>query len=190
VSPRDRRALIAGGAAVGLAILIVKLGPWAWRTVMEQRAELEARAGLLERMRADVRSADRLEDSGVVVKGRLATLAPKLLTGRTSAEATADLGARLVAAAVRHRVRVSRADPVIDSTERWGIGRVALRATLESDTRGVFELLDAVGREPAVLVIDGLAITVADPHVSGDRPELVRTDLTVRGWFVSTRASR
>jgi hypothetical protein len=190
VTLRDRRALIAGGAVVGLAILILKLGPWAWQTVIEQRTELQARAELLERMRADVRSAARLEDSGVVVKGRLAMLAPKLLTGRTTSEATADLGARLAAAAVRHRVRVSRTDPVIDSTERRGIGPVALRAVLESDTRGLFGLLEAVGREPAVLVIDSLRITVADPLVPADRAELLRTDLTVSGWFLSAKDPR
>jgi len=189
VNPRDRRALLVGAAVVGLAILILKLGPWTWRSVMEQRAELQARAELLERMRAEVRSAAQLEDSGAVIKGRLVMLAPKLLTGRTTSEAAADLGARLAAAAARHRVRVSRTDPVIDSTEQRGMRPVALRAVLESDTRGFFGLLEAVGREPVVLVIDSMRVTVADPHVPADRTELLRTDLTVSGWFLSARES-
>ncbi len=190
MNSRDRRALITGGAFVGLAILILKLGPWVWRTVVEQRAELQARAELLERIRAEVRSAAQLEDSGIVVKGRLATLAPKLLTGRTAPEAAADLGARLATAAARHRVRVSRTDPVIDSTERRGMGPVALRVVLKSDTRGLFGLLEEVGREAAVLVIDSLRVTVADPVVPADRVELLRSDLTVGGWFLSAKESR
>lgn len=175
---------------MGLALFLLKLAPWGWRAVTDAQAELRSRAELLERMRADIRAADLLEDSAVVVKTRLATLAPRLLTGPTGAEARADLGARLAAAAARHRVRVSRTDPVADSVERWGLGWVAVRTTLESDTRGLLGFLEAVRQEPAVLVIDGLGIAVADPLVPADRPEQLRTDLTVRGWFLPGGASR
>lgn len=190
MSPRDRRALVIGGAVVGLAILVLKIAPWGWRAVTERRAELEARVGFLERMRAEVPTAAQLEDSGVVVKGRLATLAPELLTGRTPAEATADLGARLAAVADHHRVRVSRTDPVIDSTGRGQLGQVAVRAALESDTRGLFGLLDAVSRGSAVLVVDSMRVIVADPLVPFEQPEMLRTELTIRGWFLPGRASR
>jgi type II secretory pathway component PulM len=184
VKPRDRRALLAGGLVLGLAFVVLRLGPWMWRSATEQRTGLEARTAILERMRAEVRGAARLEDSGMVVKGRLAALAPKLLAGGTASEATADLAGRLDAAAARHRVRVSRTDPVHDTATRRLIRQVALRAELESDSRGLFELLHAVTREPAILLIDSLRIVVTDPFVPSNRPELLRTNLRLSGWFL------
>ncbi|MGH7526893.1 MAG: type II secretion system protein GspM [Gemmatimonadales bacterium] len=186
---RDRKALMVGGAVVGLALLVLRVGPWGWRTVQETRAELQARAELLGRVQADVRLAAGLEDSAGVIRARMAALAPKLLAGGTAGEAAADLGSRLAAAAERHSVRVSRTDPVADSVVQDRLGQVVLRAALESDTRGLFGLLQAVGEETAVLVADDLRIAVADPHVPGDRPELLRTELTLRGWYLPGKRS-
>ena len=150
----------------------------------------EARAELLARMRADIRSADELEDSATVIRRRMASLAPAFLTGGTAGEAAADLGSRLSAAAERHRVRVSRTDHVADSSRTERLGRVTLRLALESDTRGLLGLLDAAAKESAVLVVDELRIAVVEPHVPADRPEVLQSELTVRGWYLPREGAR
>jgi hypothetical protein len=190
MTARDRRALIVGAGLVGLALLGLKVGPWGWRTLRDTRIELQARAELLARMAADVRSAPRLEDSAVVIRSRMAALAPALLTGGTAGEAMADLGSRLAAAAERHRVRLNRTDQVVDSAAADGLVRVTLRAALESDTEGLLKLLDAVGKETAVLVVDEVRIAVIDPNVPADRPELLQTELTLGGWYLPREAAR
>lgn len=172
-----------------VAILVLKLIPWGWRSALDRKSDLDNRVGLLQRMQHEVSSAARLEDSGVVVKGRLAAVIPKLLTGRTRAEATADLGARLAATASRHRVRVSRTASVSDTIGAQ-LGQVAVRTALESDTRGLIEFLDAMSRDSVVLVVDSVHVMVVDPLVSHDRAELVRTELTVRGWFLPGSTSQ
>ncbi|MGH7526484.1 MAG: GspMb/PilO family protein [Gemmatimonadales bacterium] len=189
MNARDRRAIVFGAAVVGLAMLVLKVGPWGWRGAEEAGAELRGRAELLERMSADVRASAMLEDSATVVRSRLAALAPGLLAGGTAAEAAADLGARLAVFAERHRVRVSRTDPVPDSIEGGALVRVAVRAAFESDTRGLLTFLESVGRDPVVLVVEEVRIAVADPFVRRDRPELLHTELVVRAWFMPAKRS-
>ncbi len=183
---RDRRALLAGGILVALAVLALRVAPWGWRRVTEARAELQARAELLARMREEVASAATLEDSATLVRGRMAALAPRLLAGGTGTEAMADLSSRVAAAADRHRVQLGRTEPASDSTERAGLHRATLRTTLESDTPGLLRLLEALANESAVLVVDDLRTAVADPHVGRERPEVLHTELTVHGWYLPT----
>jgi hypothetical protein len=188
VTTRDRRALIVGGVLIALSIFTLRVSPWVSRTLAEQRVQLETRAELLERMRGDVRLAARLEDSGKVVKARLAELAPRLLAARTSLDAAADLSARLTAATERHAVRVLRKDLTAGTAERGGLAQAAFRLELESDTRGLLGLLDELNRASAVLTVDSLEVTVADPFASADRPELLRSRLSVRGWFLAKKS--
>lgn len=188
MSPRDRRALLIGGAVVAAAVLALRVAPWAARAVFDRRAELEASAALAARMEDEVRSASHLEDSGAVVRTRLAALAPALLAGTTPAEASADLAGRLAAAAERHRVRVSRTDQVPDSGGADGLRQVRLRVAIESDTRGLLAFLRELSRESAVLLVDSVRTVVADPQVPAGRPELLQSELTVRGWWLDARA--
>lgn len=187
---RDRRALMLGGLVVGIAVAGLRLAPWGWRSASEARAGLVARAELLGRMRAEIVSAAALEDSGAVVRDRMAALAPTLLTGGTRSEATADLGVRLSAAARRNRVKVSRSDPVPDSADAGALRRVVLRAAIESDTGGLLALLQALAQESAVLVVGELRTAVADPHVERSQPELLHTELTVQGWYLTGAKAR
>jgi hypothetical protein len=185
MTPRDRRALLIGGVLSALLLISLRAGPWGWKTLVQQRTELLARAELLARMQLDLQSEATLEDSGESVRRRLAELAPALLAAKTGSDAAADLSARVTASAERHGVRTTRKDPVVDSAARAGLGQVGLRVSLESDTKGLLGFLNDLRREPSVLVIDDLEITSDDPFVSPDRPELLRSELTVRGWYLS-----
>jgi hypothetical protein len=180
---RDRRAVAIGGATVALAVLSLRIAPWAWRAIGETRAELVARVELLERARAEVASTSALEDSGVVIRGRMEDLAAALLTGGTGQEAATDLESRLKVAAARHLVRINSTEPAADSADGGGLRRVVLRAGIESDTQGLLALLQAIALESAVLVVDDIRIAVADPRVPLSRPEVLHTDLTIYGWY-------
>jgi hypothetical protein len=190
MTERDRRALAIGAVVVAVALLVLRIGPWAWRAVEQSRSRLEDRAMLLARMRAEVSSAPRLEDSGAVIRSRLAALAPALLTGKTTAEALGELGSRLSVAAERERVRVKRTEPLADSIAAGGLVPVTLRAALESDTRGMIELLGALAGEGATVVVRELKVAVSDPHVPSDRPERLQTELTITGWYLSAGGVR
>ena len=107
-----------------------------------------------------------------------------MLAGRTAADARADLASHLAVAAERQGVRLTRTEPLPDSTLGGGLGRVALRATLESDGVGVVGLLRSLAEGDAVLAVDAVRLEVADPLVPRRRPELVRGDLTVSGWYL------
>jgi hypothetical protein len=189
VTPRDRRALQAGGAIVACAVLLLRVAPWAWSTARSSREALEARTELLARMRMDLREADHMEDSGRVVRAEMARLARAVLSGGSATEAATDLGARVSLAAERHRVRLSRTEVVADSARAGAARRVAVRATLESDTSGLLELLDALAREPAALTVEELRVAVAGSGVGPSRAEVLSTEITVRGWYLPARSA-
>jgi hypothetical protein len=188
VTPRDRRAL-ALGAAVVTAAAALRLVPAAVGRVREARERLGARVELLTRMRADLRDATRLQDSAEVVRHRIAGLAWQVLSPRTEVEAEAGLGALVSMAAERNRVRLGRSEPVPDSASAGPARRVSVRAALESDAAGLLGLLGSLAGGPAVLTIGALSV-VADPPSAPAAPELLRTEITVRGWYLPGTAAR
>ena len=190
MSPRDRRGVTLGIAIITTAVVLLRLAPWGWRTVAEQSAELRARAEVLERMRNDLGSSGALGDSAEALRSRVGLLAPALLTGATRSHAMADLNDRLSVTAERHRVRVGRKEPLADSVQDGELGRVAMRVQLESDTRGLLTLLTAMASGTAILVTDSLRITVSDPLVTSEQAEVLRTELTISGWYLAAGVSR
>lgn len=187
MTARERRVLIAG-AAIAAAVLVLRLAPPAVRSVQQQHERLAVQAALLARSQDDLRQAGALVDSGVVLQAAVRALAPKILTGSSRAEALADLAGRLSATAGRHRVKVSRTDLLPDSMRAGGLRLVRLRASLESDSRGTMELLAALAGEEVVLPVSDLRIMALDPTSPDAAAEVVRTELTVEGWFVQHQA--
>ena len=181
---RDRRALVVGAAVAAAAILLLRVGPAALQALAGAHAGLEQRAALLARMRAELADTPRLEQAGAAVRRQMDSLAPLLLTGRTPTEAGADLAARVSVLAERHRVRVTRTDPLPDSALAGGLGRVGVRASVESDSGGLLELLRGIAADPTLLVVDGLRADVGDPRVPSDRAEIVRGEISLHGWYL------
>jgi type II secretion system (T2SS) protein M len=188
--PRDRRALVAGGLAVGITVLALRLGPWTWNALHRSRETLEARLELLARMRSDLGAAAQLQDSGVVVRQRMATLAPRLLAPRDSTQAAMALGALVTLAAERHSVRVSRTDALADSAWAGPARRVSVRASLESDTTGLLGLLQALSQRVELLVVGDVTVVATDPSAAPSRPEVLHTELTVQGWYLPSGSAR
>lgn len=180
MTPRDRRALILGGAALGLAVLLFRVVPWGWGMFAGSRDALRGRAERLEWMRQRVAGTPALEDSGATVRDKMAQLAPALLAASSATEAAADLGSRLTLAAEQAHVRVSRTDALEDSAAAGLARRVSLRAGLDSDTRGLLGMLASLARDPSPVLVDELRVA-AEPATE---PEALHTEITVRGWYL------
>jgi type II secretion system (T2SS) protein M len=181
--PRDKRALIAGGAVALLAILGTQVVPGVWRSVGEGRSEAQRGTELLARLRLEVDRTAVLEDSGSKIRAKVVALAPKILAGNGPAEALAALTGRVTAVAAAQRVRLERTSPLEDSTGLPGLRRVSLRVAVIGDSRGTLNLIGALAQGPVVLSTDGLSIVASNASASNDVAEALQTEFTVRGWY-------
>jgi hypothetical protein len=184
VNARDRRALTAGLLVCVAAVLLLRGLPWSVRTAAAARERLQARASLVARSEEDLQLVPVLEDSARALRGRLAELAPKILTGAREAEARSDLAERLSVAAEAQRVRVARTDAVPDSAHAGQLRRVSIEAELEGDTAGMLGLLSALCRGPALLWVADLRVVAVNPTSPETAPEVLHTELTLRGWYL------
>lgn len=187
---RDRRALLIGAGVVAGALLALRGAPAAWDAVRNTRETLSARTELLVRAEADVLRAAALEDSAAVVRNKVLALAPRLLSGTREADAAADLTLRLKRAAAENRVRVERTSSLPDSGRAGGLRPVLLRAALEGDSRGTLGVLGTLARSPVSLTTTDLRITASNPAAPGAVAELLRIEMTVRGWYLPRPGSR
>ena len=187
MTKRDRRALQLGGAVVFGAVLLLRILPWGVRTAFGAEADLRERAALVARTRADLADMSILRDSAVQLGRALVGLAPKILGGKTAAEAVADLSGRVNLAASEHHAKLERVDPVADSTATGRLRRVALRAAFECDVRGLIGVLRALESEKAALAVRELRVTAVDVGSADKGPEVLKVDLMITGWFLPGR---
>lgn len=185
MSPRERRALRLGAVAILVSFTALRILPWVYHAARDRTEEFRSRAELLARARVTVESAGVLQDSSVAVKARLLALAPRILAGAQQAEALGDLSGRLNALASAHHVRLTRTDPLSDSTRAGELRRVSVRVVLESDSRGTLGFLGALARGPAVLVLKELRVTAPNPTSPAAVPEVLETEATVVGWYLA-----
>ena len=187
MTPRDRRALLVGGTAIALAVLGLRVLPWAARRVTEAHAVLRERATLLARTREEMAALPRLRDSAAVLSQALIALAPQVLSGSTPTEAGADLSGRMNLAASRAPARIERIDPLPDSSGDGRLGRVRVHASLETDVRGLVALLRAVDAGDEVLKLDELRVQAPEPGSAKRGPEILKIEITVSGWYIKPR---
>lgn len=189
LSPRDRRTLLGGVGAIA-AIVALGRGLPAWR-----RWDAETRAGAAElvaeaaRAEASVRDERPTRDSLAARNGRFLALAPRLLEGATPATAAANLSAVVSGVATLSNVRVESVELQSDSGGAGSFRRVAVRASLVGDVRGVMATLAALERGPTLLAIRELAITQTEQAGPEDRAEVLRAQLVVEGLALAPRAA-
>lgn len=182
MKPPDKRAIKLGGASVVVAVLALRVGPWGAR----------AYAALSEQARVSVLAANRAQGvlaDGPAIRESLAQtlaavvrLAPQLVEGRTGAEAAATLTGLVAVAANQHALRVVRLDPAPDSG--GGIfARVAVRAELEGDTRGLGRWLHAIEAGDPVLTVPRLQVSALDPTNANGTVERLRIEATITGLY-------
>jgi hypothetical protein len=187
MTPRDRRALVIGGAVVAAALLALRAVPWGVRELESRRDALAAKRGLLVRVTSDLRDAEWLADSAPQVERQVVALAPRVLSGAREAEAVADLVGQVSRVASEHKLKLVRTVPVPDRERAGPLRRAALRASLEGDTRGTLGMLAALAAGTPVLTVREIRITASDPRSPPPGPEVLQSDLVVRAWYVQRR---
>jgi hypothetical protein len=187
VSPRDLRALAAGAGVVALALLVFRVVPRTIGTTIRLRERAQAKAILLVEARTSLTQEPRLEDSAATLRTRLDGLATAVLSGRSESEAWGSLSGRLNLAGSHHGAVVREAVLVTDSTAVERLHRVSGRVSLESDLRGLVATLRALEGDSVALEVSALRVVAPDPTSSPRTPELLRVELTVRGWFLANR---
>lgn len=189
MTERDRRALFLGGAVTVGAFALLRVLPWTARSALAAESTLRERAVLLARARASLADASSLRDSAAALGVALVGLAPKILSGGTAAEATADLSGRVNLAVAGHQAKLDRVDPLPDSARAGRLRRATLRVAFECDVRGLAGVLQALEFGKAALAVRELHVAAVDPSSRDLSPEVLRVDLTVTGWYLQTRGA-
>jgi hypothetical protein len=172
---------------IGLAFLATRVLPWTVRTSVALSSEATERAGTLARARAALAAAPAERDSLAEVLQGIVGLAPRLVDGRTSAEAQASLSGLMSFAASRHALKLVRVDPLPDSAG-GAFHRVAVRVECEGDVAGLTALLKALETGDPLLTVSALAVQAPEPWPRPGAPEVLRIELTVAGWYLARDA--
>jgi hypothetical protein len=169
------------------AMLGLRVEPWAVSSAVTAHRGLQERAALLARARAELDALPRLRDSAAVLTRALVALAPRLLDGANGVEASADLAAQVNHAATRAPARIDRVEPLPDTATAGRLARTRVRAALETDVRGLVSLLRTLETGDALLGIERLEVVSADPATPERRPEVLRVEVVVVGWYLRDR---
>lgn len=162
--------------------LALRAAPAAVGRIDDASELLASRRALLQRLEQELAGLDAMADTANQLQARVVGLAPRILTGTSPAEAAADLVGRITHATDASSVKLTSAEPVPDSTVAGGLRRVAVRMGFEGDIRGVVGTLRALERDPGALQLDDLSVLSMEPTGEENRPEVLRAELTVRGW--------
>lgn len=181
---RQRRTFTWGAGIVIGTWLLLRGAPSLVAAIRDAHGSLRDQVSLLERSRADIAEGAAVQDSAARLKARLIEQAPRLLSGNGPAEA-ADALAGLVGLAVsRGNGKLTRIEPVADSTARGLLRRVSLIAGLDADVRGLTAVLQRLATGDPVLTVESINVLVVDPNAPAATAELLRVELVVHGWYL------
>jgi type II secretion system (T2SS) protein M len=187
VTPRDRRALIVGAAAVAGAVLLLRVVPWVVRGAGRLAARAEQQAATARRARSVLAAGPYVHDSLEEVLARIVNLAPVLVEGRSAAEAQASLAGLVSLAANRHALKVVRLDPLSDSSA--GVfNRVTVHAELEGDIRGFAGIVGALETGQPLLTLSAFEASSPDPLTHPNTPEALHVALDITGYYLPRSA--
>jgi hypothetical protein len=184
MTPRDRRALVWGGAAVLGAVLVLRVVPLTVRSVSALRTEAREGVQTLTRAGEVLAAAPATRDSLAQVLGAVVALAPRLVEGRTAAEAQASLSGLVSLAASRHAMRIVRLDPLPDSAGDGAFNRVAVHVELEGDVSGLTRFLGAGETGDPLLTLPALSVQATDPVGRPNAAEQLKIELTIAGLYL------
>jgi Type II secretion system (T2SS), protein M subtype b len=186
--PRDRRALIWGGAAVIGAVLALRVVPSTLRAVAALRVEAIDRVRTVARANDFLGGAAATRDTLAQTLGAVVALAPRLIEGRTAAEAQASLSSLVSLAASQHALRVMTLDPLPDSSADGAFNRVAVHVELEGDIAGLARFLGAVEKGDPLLTLPALAVQAIDPTGTANGAEQLKVEATIIGLYLPRTA--
>jgi hypothetical protein len=129
-----------------------------------------------------------MEDSAKVLTARVAAMAPRILAGTTASVALSDLSGRLGTIAGRCHAKLVRLEPLEDSATAGLLHRASAVAVLETDFRGLSELLQFLARDTLVTFVDRVQLTPADPLAAPAVPEQIDMELRLSAWYLTLGA--
>ncbi|HLB38653.1 MAG TPA: type II secretion system protein GspM [Gemmatimonadales bacterium] len=188
MTPRDRRALLFGGATVFGALLALKVAPAAIQYYGVLRMRTAERVATLEQARSVLEAAPAVDASFSVAARQIVALAPALVVGESAADAAANLTSELSLVAERAGLRVVGFNALPDSA-RGTFAPVALRAQLEGDVKGLAGFLKAVEGGRTLLTLRSLQVQAGDPLEQQAGAEQLRLELVIGGWRLNRRRS-
>jgi hypothetical protein len=185
VTRRDRRALLIGGAVILGASLLLRGLPLLGAGWRENRERVEAQRMLLAETRRAIDALPRLEDSAHALARRVAGLAPRILSGSSGPVALSDLSGRMGTIVGLAHGRMLRFEALPDSAAAGQLRRVTAQIEIETDCRGIAEVLDYLDRGQLVAVTERLQITAIDPAALPSTPEQLNVVLRVSAWYLA-----
>lgn len=187
LSPRDRRTLLLGAAAI-VAILLGSRGVPAYlRWTEERRAAAEEMVAEATRAENDLRVLGAMADSLEARRDRVVALGPAIVDGDSPAAAGAALSSVLASAAAGAGVRLGAVQVSADTAAAGTFRRVGARTDVTGDLSGIARFLSSLERAPELLAVREVAITQPDAGGAPDRPEALRLELSVEGLALVRR---
>jgi hypothetical protein len=202
LSPRDRRAVVAGLLLVAPALAWSRGAlPWL-RAVGDAREALAAERALLDRELRLLAGAERYPAAFQVGAERLLAEAPRLVGGADDGAASAALSGYVRTAAQEARVHLTRVEPAPSTDAGAGITALPLEVRGESDLEGILTLLHLLETGPKLVHVTALALeaperraaAAPDPYGAFYAPvapaaEAIALRLRVTGFTLSDRAA-
>lgn len=170
------------------AVVALRVVPFAHARVAQKHELARARALTLAAAREMVAGEPATRESLQVALREFVALAPRLLDGRSQAEAGATLVSWISGAASGASLKVRRAESLADSGSGV-LRRVRVRAELEGDVAGITMFLRDAEQGDPVLSIPMLAVTAVSPTEAGPAPEIIRVEIVLTGWYLGPAAT-
>lgn len=171
LSPRDRRALLWGGA-VSAAALVFAFGvrPYVW-ALRDTRESLGVQRELLAREGAVLSASSRFPAALQRSRGALAEQSTPLFGGFDELSATSNLSDHISETALANRVLIQQLDT--RSAEALAEGMVALAVDVraEGDFEGVLHFLNSLERGDKLIRVSALVLTRMDRPAASGAPD-------------------
>lgn len=191
---RDRRAVTVGAVVIAIALGLSRGAPALQRWSEDSAASARELVAEAQRVHRSVAGAGAIADTMRVRSERLVALAPALLDGASAATAGATLASIISGAAASADARLGSVQIRMDTAASDSSGkvgrafvRVAVRASLTADVRGLAKFLLSLERGLTLLAVEELSVTQPEPGADGTRPEMLRVDLIVAGLALARR---
>jgi hypothetical protein len=175
-----RRPRLIVGTVLLLAVLVsvLRMAP----RLSKRRADDIERVAEARALESAIDAEPALRDSLAHTLAEFVALAPRLVAGRTHAEAAATVVAWLNGIASRSSLKVRRAESLPDSAP-GPLETVSIHAEVEGDIAGITRFLAETERGLPMLTVGSMAVTALEPF-GRLSSETLRLELTASGFYL------
>jgi hypothetical protein len=188
MNARERLVLRIGAVAICMGWALLRGLPALTRSERQLRDRVAEKAAYRARSSDDISALDSLAVAATRVQPKVKAMAPRLLSGTTASAASADISARARSLVESQGARVEGMENAGDTTVSVGLRRSGLRVELTTDIAGLFAVLRAFERSPAVLMVSSVRIVGSDGAVTSEL-ETLRIELGVAGLYLPAKGT-